>query len=324
VDPGTAAPDGKSVASDGTEKGRSCRKKKYGGSVNRGFPFGRAKIWRTVGSVAGILVLVGGALTFALLSTGRLSNLFGLSEARHPVVPATQSPDVSGPPRPGVTSPHPGGGGDLQGLLEGRASGVLTAVDLSAAGKLDWVHWGYLESDDTSPDRQFYGNPVQVDCQPASRCLNRKQGGSPRIGDFTPVGDVDVTTPFRLYGRDGTRISWSNGAPVRRVVDARTVFYVAHAGNGYRIRVPADQTVHVFTLYLSLWNAKVQCVASLSDRSASDYTDDSLTPDYPRGRNNSYTFTYRAAHPGQTLTVTITIVEDHGGANAAVSAAALS
>jgi len=273
--------------------------------LNRRFLVGRTRLWVVLASVVGLLGFASGVFAFVYLSRGSGA------------APKAQNPAVSRPAQSGSAVPVSGG------LLTGEPGLVSSDVDLSVQGKLDWVHWGYLTSDDTGTNVEFLGNPVQVDCQPMNRCVNRKRGGAPGIGDFIPVGDVDLTAPFRLYRRAGTRFSWSDGSPVRSAAGARTVFYVAVAGNGYRIQAPADQTVHQFTLYMDLWQAKVQCVASLSDRSAPDYVDASLSPD-KSPTNSSYTFTYRAARPGQTLTVTLTIVEDWGGGNVAVSAAALS
>jgi hypothetical protein len=194
------------------------------------------------------------------------------------------------------------------------------AVDLSAEGTLDWVHWGYLESDNAKID-EFIGHPIHLDCMETSHCINRKQG-NPQIGDFAAVGQYDGSIlPFRLYVRDAfTRFSWNDGSPISSANNARTNDYMAGVGNGYRIQVPAGQATHTFRLYLGVWNAQVKCTASLSDSSVPDYVNTSLKPS---SYNYVYTFTYRSASPDQILTVDLTILKDYGGASTGVSAATL-
>ena len=205
--------------------------------------------------------------------------------------------------------------------LQATVNVAPSSVDLSAEGRLDWIHWGYLESDQSST-AQFIGHPVRVDCQTNTHCMNRKQNGNAQISDFTTVGSFDTSKlPYRLYVRDiPTHFSWSDGSPVSSVADARTQVYIAGVGNGYQIQIPADQTIHTFRLYIGIWNSKVQYTASLSDVSAPDYINTSLAAN---SSTYVFTFTYRAASPNQKLLVTLTILADYGGANSSLSAATL-
>jgi hypothetical protein len=91
-----------------------------------------------------------------------------------------------------------------------------------------------------------------------------------------------------------------------------------------RIIVPADTTMRTLTIFAGVWSARGKIVAALSDASATDYTDISLESidSIDRGQ---YTFSYRAASPGQTLTITYTVDQSYASnwGNVTVQAATL-
>jgi len=210
-------------------------------------------------------------------------------------------------------------------LLSGHFTPTPASVNLTQEGTLDWVHWGYLTSDMGNPS-QFLGNPVLIDCHYNPHCLNRKQQGNRFISDYVPVGHFDpYRLPYRLYFKDGLQFSWTNGVPVAIGANVRTTEYMAFAGNGFQLHVAADQTVHTFRVYLGVYQGQIKCTAVLSDRSAPSFTDTTLnTFDlFDTARAVYYSFTYRAASPGQTLTVTLTLMSALGGANVSLSAATL-
>ena len=97
------------------------------------------------------------------------------------------------------------------------------------------------------------------------------------------------------------------------------------AGNGFQITVPADQQERRLTLYTKTHQARVMCVALLSDHSAADISDDSLDTfgDPADSKYGTYTVDYRAAGPDQELTIRVTVQVDAGGANISIFAATL-
>jgi len=210
-------------------------------------------------------------------------------------------------------------------MLSGHLDPTPASVNLTQEGTLDWVHWGYLNSDTGNPS-QFIGNPVRIDCHYNPHCLNRKHRRNSFISDYTPIGHFDRShLPYRLYFKDGPQFSWTDGVPVAIGANARTQEYMAFVGNGFQLQVRADQTVHTLKIYLGIYQGQVACKAILSDHSAPPYTDTTLnTFDlFDTGRAVYYSFTYRAASPGQILTITLTLSADLGGANVSLAAAAL-
>ena len=69
--------------------------------------------------------------------------------------------------------------------------------------------------------------------------------------------------------------------------------------------MPANTTTRTFSVYVGGWRAQGRMVAHLSDGSAPDYVDTSVT-NATGGVTGVYTFTYHAAAAGQTLTITFT------------------
>ncbi|GIJ46223.1 hypothetical protein Val02_31090 [Virgisporangium aliadipatigenens] len=220
----------------------------------------------------------------------------------------------------GSASVVPGQGPSSPGNLAGKVEIAPRTVNLTADGTEDWVHWGYLASD--GGGAEFIGHPARQDCPRDGRCVIRRQGGTALIGALTPTGSFDQSKlPFRLYVRDAwSTFAWTDGTNPRAVEGARTVLYNAGAGNGFRIQVPADQTGRRLRLYIGNWNGAIRTTAALSDDQGTPYVDTS-----PRASSYHwmYTFDYRASKPGQSLTVTIAITDDFGGANTAISAATL-
>jgi hypothetical protein len=118
--------------------------------------------------------------------------------------------------------------------------------------------------------------------------------------------------------------SWTDGTPTPTATNTPTGVYVLGLNNGFQITAPADTTSRALTVYVDTFNAQGQIVAHLSDSSASDYVDSSLNGAGGGTAQGAYTFTYKAASSGQTLTVTFTNIADNGaGSNVALEAATL-
>jgi hypothetical protein len=98
----------------------------------------------------------------------------------------------------------------------------------------------------------------------------------------------------------------------------------AGIGNGFRLRVPADQNIHTLRIYASIYQGQLKCTATLSDNSAAPYQDVSLNTFgvHNIGKSFHYNFTYKSSSASQSLVITITLQQDLGG-NVALSAATL-
>ena len=117
--------------------------------------------------------------------------------------------------------------------------------------------------------------------------------------------------------------TWTGGTPTATATATQTGIYVEGQNNGLRISAPADTTQRTLVVFVDAWNAQGRMVvAHLSDNSVADYVDTSLNGTTTATAVGMYTFVYRAASAGQTLTVTFTQNDTRAG-NVALQAAAL-
>ncbi len=179
---------------------------------------------------------------------------------------------------------NPAGAGG-SGVLTASDASAPSAVDLSATGIVDWVHWG-LQS---------------------SSSVNRKGGVLPQISSL-----VASASPRRYQAPSGARISfsWNDGSPS---VNATTSagLYLNDIGNRYELTVPADTSSRTLVLYAGAWKARGKLDISLSDGSASPA---SIIIDNPNGViDRAVTITFSAASPSQTLLISYSLVDDYGG-----------
>lgn len=126
--------------------------------------------------------------------------------------------------------------------LAGEHADIPPAVDLTAEGILDWVHYGLYAAGD----------------------VNRKSGGPhaiARVATGTP-------TQWPTYGRTFT---WSNGAPIGGATTTAGI-YVRGNGNGFQLTVPCDGASHTLRIYTTNYYSTARLVAHLDG--ATDYTDD--------------------------------------------------
>jgi hypothetical protein len=165
--------------------------------------------------------------------------------------------------------------------LFGSGADISTSstVDLSAQGGTDWAHWGYS------------GIPG----------MDHASSGGSQISDVVAYNGAALnqntdagTSPF----------SWSGGVPDPAVVGTQTQIYTISTGGGFQFSVPAGTTLRTVRLYLGMTGStNAQLRAHLSDGSSPDLVDASLTGSGPY-REIAYTISYRAASPGQILTLT--------------------
>jgi uncharacterized membrane protein len=174
----------------------------------------------------------------------------------------------------------PVGAGSLTGVLA-TPSGTQ---QLTTQGTLDWAHWGI-----SSPSS-----------------FDHKTAVTQQISNYTAVGNGTVAQ----YGNDPIGFTWTDGTPTSSATNTTTGIYVAGVNNGFRITAPADTTTRTLQVYVGVWSAQGTIVAHLSDGSAVDYTDSTLNNSTDT-TNGLYTFNYRAASSGQTLSITFTTAQQY-------------
>jgi Bacterial Ig domain len=172
---------------------------------------------------------------------------------------------------------EPAKAGTLTGSFTIISSNAV--VDLTQQGPLDWVHWGK----DTE-----YG-------------YNRKATSNPLIGTLTPIIAGGGEGPYQ-YGDNFNGYSWSDGVPSVFATNTITGIYTIGKSCGFQLTVPADTTVRKLKVYVGAFDAQGQLTATLSDNSASAYSDSSIN-NLSNGPSGFYTLDYAANSTGQTLTV---------------------
>src|SRR5947207_11493999 len=98
-----------------------------------------------------------------------------------------------------------------------------SSVDLTAAGPVDWVHWGlYTETS-----------------------LDRKAGVAPVISDFTLLDATNGFSYVYQFADNYNGHAWSDGTPTASVTNTTTAVWaygLPAAGSGFQINAHADRT----------------------------------------------------------------------------------
>jgi hypothetical protein len=168
----------------------------------------------------------------------------------------------------------------VSGLLTGSMAAPVGPVQLTQGGTLDWAHWGLTAPAD----------------------YNHKAAVTPRIGNFSIVGGV---APSR-YSNNAVGFTWTDGTPTASATNSTTGVYISGQNNGFKLTLPADTAVRTLKVYVGAWHTQGRMVAHLSDNSAADFVDTSLSNTVSPTSLGVYTLTYQAASAGQTLTITFT------------------
>lgn len=130
------------------------------------------------------------------------------------------------------------------GTLTGSMAEPPSFVDLTTEGTADWAHWGLL----APPD------------------FDHKQGVTQQIRNIALVGDHSVVqyaneVDHPIYAlTDGTPTATNSGTPTGMCITGFT--------NGFEFTVPADATMRHLKVYVSLYGARGNFQAYLSDFSA--------------------------------------------------------
>ncbi len=197
-----------------------------------------------------------------------------------------------------------GAAGSWAGSLSAAFSPIATGsnVDLTVSGKLDWVHWGlYTEGS-----------------------VDRKACVTPQISNFSLVSTdapdclVCFLTDYQ-YGDNDNGYTWHDGALFRSVTNTTTgvwaYSYPSAITSGFQLTVPADTSQKTLQVFVGAYAAEGQLTASLSDGSAGPLTipPGQTVNNLSNGPGGVFALTYAANSPGQTLTVTWTVLRSYGG-----------
>ncbi|MEW2142427.1 hypothetical protein AB0869_06375 [Micromonospora vinacea] len=142
------------------------------------------------------------------------------------------SPD----PTPSASAPAPLPAKPGSPALSVSRGEMPAAVDLTAVGTRDWVHWG----------------------ERGGRSTNRKRSGSGEIIDGGGAGS--------RVGWDGNQeyVRWSDGAPERSTNGSSNGVYTCGAGNGFRLSIAGSGEPRTVQLYGGIWMARGRLEARLS------------------------------------------------------------
>ena len=122
------------------------------------------------------------------------------------------------------------------------------------------------------------------------------------------------------YNNDRRPISWTDGTPSPTGTNDTNGVYIAGIGNGFQISVPADTKPRALLVYVGGWVSGGRLVAHLSDGSAPDFINTSISS--TTGQYDAvYTLTYHAASAGQRLVVQW--IQASGAGNVTLQGAAL-
>ncbi len=220
-------------------------------------------------------------LTYHAGSAGQTITVFWAMSSGSGNVTVTAAA-VSGSP---ISGPPP-----QVGSLTAIADSSSAAVNLTAEGVADWIHWG-------------------------DGALNRKNGVTPLLSNYSVIGGGMVNG----YSNDPRPVMWTDGSPASVGANNTDGLYINSAGNGFAFTAPADTSVRTLTIHVGGWFSGGTLTAHLSDGSAADFMD--TTPPVSNAFDRNYTVTYSAASAGQTLT--IGWVDTASGGNVTLNGAAL-
>ncbi|MFG2056774.1 hypothetical protein ACGFI9_22400 [Micromonospora sp. NPDC048930] len=170
--------------------------------------------------------------------------------------------------RPPSPSPSPSAPA-VPPLLTVSQADVPALVDLTAAGPVDWVHWGLLGP----------GRPV------------RKRNGSGEIRDEGGRGERVS------YSNNPEAYTWRDGAPVESASGTMSGVYTCDRGSGFNLAVAADGRERTVRLYAGLWMARARLDVRLAGGPASTLR----LEDPHTARTAQFTIRFRAPKGGKLL-----------------------
>ena len=205
-------------------------------------------------------------------------------------VAAVNASGTSGMSNEVSSTPAGASGGTLSGALTTVSS--ATTYNLTSEGTSDWGAWGFDSFDHDS-------------------------GGGSKIGNASVYGGGSMNS----FTSSFLGFTWTNGTPDSSETGETDGYYNnGGVGDGFQFTVPAGTSTQTLIVYVGGWSTGGTLTATLSDGSATAYTNSGLS-----NSSNSYygyyTINYAAASASQTLTVVWK--EASGTGNVTLYAAAL-
>jgi hypothetical protein len=233
------------------------------------YPNPKLVAWSAAGAVVIGLILL---LVIWLLTRNRIKeDPHGLFVPAPPTTAAATSAATANP---------------TAGLLQVTSAAPATTTNLTAEGKLDWVHWGSEKPEG----------------------LHRKKGVTAVLSNFTKIGAGTV----KGYSGNPNHFSWTDGVTPPSNSAAKGGVLVEGTGSGFELTVPADTTPKTLRVYVGALRSTGKFEASLSDNSASPYSNNS-----PSNKDSTttavYTVNFKTASAGQKLILRYTMAEDFKG-----------
>jgi len=206
-------------------------------------------------------------------------------------VDLTPPPDLATPPDltppPDLATPP-----DMTpvAVISCSAAATPASVNLSSLGTTDWVHWG----------RQL------------TEIRNEKSGGA-AIGTLSSAPQV--------FNDGEVSFSWMGGTPTQN--ESGTTSGLYYLNGTFTLSVAAsDTTLQRLRVYVGGWSSRGRFTATLAGTAGCS---DTTQKGENGGWNVTYTILFRAAQPGQTLSVSWVREESFAtvGSNVRFEAAAL-
>jgi hypothetical protein len=169
--------------------------------------------------------------------------------------------------------------------LEVELLPVLSQVDLTALGELDWVHWG------------FGGVNAET----------RKLGGTGEIGELVVTYPPEDGFGLRPVDDDTTGYSWTDGTPVESALQTPSGVYVTGAGAQVEISAAALPETRELTAYFGGWHARLELSVELTG--SPPYTRSDIVRDAADLIGVPIRVRYAAPDPGARVSVTLSVVE---------------
>ena len=168
-------------------------------------------------------------------------------------------------------------------VLKLRINDSPGLVNLSDPANTDWVAWGAT----------------------GSISATRKSGAN-LISDFSALNGASVSADLFSF----VQFSWTGGVPIASETADTPEVRVGGAGSpGFQITVPADTTVKTLNIFAGV-NGTAELDASISDGSSAAITDTSVSS--LGEADKTYSIDFRAASPGQTLTIQLKSTDPNG------------
>lgn len=235
--------------------------------------------WQEHLATAGVILLG----VFAVVSFGLVVRARSIDRATQP----DPAPVFAGPTAEQLPIPLPSASPALSlrpvNSIAVERVPVSSPVDLTAAGEIDWVHWG----------------------EQGRYTLERSRSGNFALLEGTP-------DPSRTRVRSGPdRYRWTGGSPLAQAKGVTSGVRTCGAGKGFTLSAPTSTAGNTLQLYLGISSGQGRLTLRLST-GGKTYTDQWEE----RGSEIStatYTVNYRATGPGKISMQWIT--EESGDAD---------